>query len=174
MARITSRFSDHRAVPSEDHPSNRRSVLVLHNIRVRGHRTSIRLEPQIWMILAEICRRERCTTQDVCSYVAGLKHGSLTSSLRVFMLDYFRTAATEAGEQRGFPGGHHVGEHAAQAESEERDGDGEEGEVVVENHREDARQGEFQQQGRHGGESDAQVDLTPLGRVWFHGCQLLW
>jgi predicted DNA-binding ribbon-helix-helix protein len=99
MARITSRFSDHRAVPSEDHPSNRRSVLVLHNIRVRGHRTSIRLEPQIWMILAEICRRERCTTQDVCSYVAGLKHGSLTSSLRVFMLDYFRTAATEGGHR---------------------------------------------------------------------------
>jgi predicted DNA-binding ribbon-helix-helix protein len=99
MARITSRFSDRRVAPNGDHRANRRSVLVLHHIRVRGRRTSIRLEPQIWMILAEICRRERCTTEDVCSYVASLKHGSLASSLRVFMLDYFRAAATDDGHR---------------------------------------------------------------------------
>src|ERR1019366_3618070 len=78
----------------------------------------------------------------------------------------------QLGEQRGLPGGHHIGKHAAQSQSEERDGDGEEGEVVVEHHRENTREGEFQQQRRHGGESDAQVDLTRLSGVWFHGCQL--
>ena len=99
MARITSRFSDRRVAPNGDHRANSRSVLVLHHIRVRGRRTSIRLEPQIWMILAEICRRERCTTEDFCGYVASLKHGSLASSLRVFMLDYFRAAATDDGHR---------------------------------------------------------------------------
>src|ERR1019366_380831 len=54
----------------------------------------------------------------------------------------------QAGEQRGLPSGHHIGKHAAQSQSEERDGDGEEGEVVVEHHRENTREGEFQQQGR--------------------------
>jgi predicted DNA-binding ribbon-helix-helix protein len=99
MARITSRFSDRRAVPSGDQRSNRLSALVKRNIMVQGRRTSIRLEPQIWMILAEICRREPCTTEDFCSYVASLKHGSLASSLRVFMLDYFRGAATDDGHR---------------------------------------------------------------------------
>ncbi len=75
---------------------------------------------------------------------------------------------SQAGEQRSLPGGHHVGKYAAQSETEERDRDGEEGEVVVEHHRENTRQGKLQQQGRHGGESDAEVDLTPLTGVGFH------
>jgi predicted DNA-binding ribbon-helix-helix protein len=51
--------------------------------------------------MAEICRREFCTPHDVCSYVAVRKppHSSLTSSLRVFILDYFRTSATEDGHR---------------------------------------------------------------------------
>ena len=51
--------------------------------------------------LAEICRREFCTPHDVCSYVAGHRppHASLSSSLRVFILDYFRRCATEDGHR---------------------------------------------------------------------------
>jgi predicted DNA-binding ribbon-helix-helix protein len=77
---------------------------VLRNIKVRGRRTSIRLEPEIWEALAEICRREYCTRHEVCGYVASLKRGSLTSSLRVFMLDYFRASATESGHKRAAHG----------------------------------------------------------------------
>ena len=80
----------------------------------------------------------------------------------------------EAGEERSLPAGHDVGKDAAQPEAEERDGDGQEGEVVVEDHRKNARQGELQQQGRHGGESDAEIDLTPLAGIGFHRVQLLW
>ena len=52
--------------------------------------------------MSEICRREFCTRHDVCSYVADHKppHGSLTSSLRVFIHDYFSTCATEDGHKR--------------------------------------------------------------------------
>ena len=82
---------------TRDEAPDGRSALVIRNVNVHGHRTSIRLEPQLWDTLAEICRREYCTPHDVCSYVAARRHGSLTSSLRVFMLDYFRTSATEHG-----------------------------------------------------------------------------
>jgi predicted DNA-binding ribbon-helix-helix protein len=56
----------------------------------------------MWDSMAEICRREFCTPDDVCSYVAERKprHDSLTSSLRVFILDYFRNSSTEDGHFR--------------------------------------------------------------------------
>jgi predicted DNA-binding ribbon-helix-helix protein len=52
--------------------------------------------------MTEICRSEFCTPHDVCSYVAEHKppHGSLTSSLRVFILDYFRKSSTQDGHHR--------------------------------------------------------------------------
>jgi predicted DNA-binding ribbon-helix-helix protein len=83
--------------PSED--PERHSALVIRNVNVQGHRTSIRLEPQIWDTLAEICRREFCTPHDVCSYAAKRKppRGSLASSLRIVILDYFHTSSTEGG-----------------------------------------------------------------------------
>jgi predicted DNA-binding ribbon-helix-helix protein len=82
--------------------ADRRSALIVRNVTVQGHRTSVRLEPQIWDTLAEICRREFCTPHDVCSYVADRKppHGSLASALRVFILDYFHKSSTEDGHAR--------------------------------------------------------------------------
>ena len=80
----------------------------------------------------------------------------------------------EAREQRRLPGGHHIRKHAAQPQPEKRDGNREEGKVVIEHHREDAREGEFQQQRRHGGKSDAEVDLTPLAGIGFQRVQFLW
>ena len=76
-----------------------RSSLVIRTVKVHGHRTSVRLEPNMWDSMIEISRREFCTPDDVCSYVAERKppHGSLTSSLRVFILDYFRQSSTEDG-----------------------------------------------------------------------------
>jgi predicted DNA-binding ribbon-helix-helix protein len=86
--------------PSNEDPGpNKRSSLVSRNVNVHGQRTSVRLERQMWDSIAEICCREFCTPHDVCSYVAERKprHGSLTSSLRVFILDYFRKSSTEDG-----------------------------------------------------------------------------
>jgi predicted DNA-binding ribbon-helix-helix protein len=86
---------------NEDPRPDKRSALVIRNVSVHGHRTSIRLEPQIWDSMTEICRSEFCTPHDVCSYVAERKpaHGSLTSSLRVFILDYFRKSSTQDGHR---------------------------------------------------------------------------
>jgi predicted DNA-binding ribbon-helix-helix protein len=84
---------------SEDPSPDERSSLVSRNVKVHGHRTSVRLEPPMWDSMTEICRREFCTPDDVCSYVAERKppYGSLSSSLRAFLLDYFRKSSTEDG-----------------------------------------------------------------------------
>ena len=99
MAPIAFRFRKCGAVPRGDNSSERRSALVKRSIKVRGCRTSIRLEPQVLDMLAEVCRRESCTIEDVCCHVAGLGYGSLASSLRVFILDYFHASATEGGHR---------------------------------------------------------------------------
>ncbi len=84
-------------------------------------------------------------------------------------VDQAQTA--EPGKQRGLPSGDDIGKDAAQAEAEERDRNRQEGEVIVEDDRKNARQGEFKKQRRHGGEGYTKVDLTPLGRIRFHGGQ---
>jgi len=42
------------------------SSLISRNITVSGHRTSMRLEPEMWDALAEVCRREGASLHDVC------------------------------------------------------------------------------------------------------------
>jgi len=114
---MVSAFPDCLESANGNPPPDKRSALVVHNVNVHGHRTSIRLEPQLWDILAEICRREYCTPHDVCSYAAKRKlpHGSLASSLRVVILDYFRTSSTEDGHRHA---GH--GQGMFMAEQQER------------------------------------------------------
>ena len=72
--------------------------LVPRNITVGGKRTSVRLEPETWDALHEIARREHVSVHDVCTIVSQRRtRSSLTAALRVFVLGYFRAAATESG-----------------------------------------------------------------------------
>lgn len=79
-----------------------RSTLVSRNVTIAGCRTSIRLEPDMWSGLSEICRRERGTLHQICTLVAGRKkeNTSLTAAIRVFVMSYFRAAATEEGHSK--------------------------------------------------------------------------
>ena len=73
-------------------------MLVSGNVTISGHRTSIRLDPEMWDGYEEICRREGCTIHEICSMVDQRRQGSsLTAALRVFIMLYFRAAATEDG-----------------------------------------------------------------------------
>jgi len=82
------------------------SSLVSRNVTVAGHRTSMRLEPEMWDALSEICRRERLTIHDVCTAVDARRTAStLTAALRVFVMGYYRTACTEDGHIRVGHGG---------------------------------------------------------------------
>lgn len=87
------------AMLSED---NKKSSLVSRNVTILGRRTSIRLEPEMWKALTDIARREQCRIHDICSLVF-LRKGentSFTAAIRVFLMLYYRAAATEEGHNR--------------------------------------------------------------------------
>lgn len=76
------------------------SRLVNRNVTASRGRTSMRLEPELWEALQEICERERQTMGEVVRRVEKRGHpGGRTSAVRVYVLEYFRVAATEAGHR---------------------------------------------------------------------------
>ena len=83
------------------------SALISRNVTVLGKRTSIRLENQMWSSLKEIAEREHCSIHELCSLIASRKKGdlSLTASIRIFLMLYFKAAATEDGHARAGHGG---------------------------------------------------------------------
>jgi len=86
------RFRQGAAVPS--------SRLINRNVVAERGRTSMRLEPELWDALAEICRRERQDINRLVRQIEATGHSSgRTSAVRVFVLQYFRDAASEAGHE---------------------------------------------------------------------------
>lgn len=76
------------------------STLVSHNVTVGGHRTSIRLEPAMWVALRDICDRERTDINNIVTAVGtGRSESSLTAAIRVYVLAYFQAAVTEDGHR---------------------------------------------------------------------------
>jgi predicted DNA-binding ribbon-helix-helix protein len=74
------------------------SRLVNRNVVAGRGRTSMRLEPELWDALMEICEREGHDMSALVRRVEEVGHsGGRTSAVRVYILDYYRTAATEAG-----------------------------------------------------------------------------
>lgn len=61
------------------------------NVKIKGHRTSIRLEPTLWDAIEDICEREGLGLDDLCNRVATERPGpNFTSALRCWVVDYFR------------------------------------------------------------------------------------
>lgn len=79
-----------------------KSTLISRNITISGRRTSVRLEPEMWNALREIASLEACAINDLCSLVSQRKRQgtSLTAAIRVFLMLYYRAAATEEGHTR--------------------------------------------------------------------------
>lgn len=92
------------------------SRLVNRNVVAERGRTSMRLEPELWEALLEICDREG---QDMSSLVRKVEQnghaGGRTSAVRVFVMAYFRDAATEAGHSSAGHGSLSLNRHAEQA-----------------------------------------------------------
>lgn len=77
-----------------------RSRLINRNVVAGRGRTSMRLEPELWEALAEICARERQDINHLVRQIEAVGHiGGRTSAVRVFVLQYFRAAATEPGHE---------------------------------------------------------------------------
>jgi predicted DNA-binding ribbon-helix-helix protein len=69
------------------------SRLISKNVTVGRHRTSMRLEAELWDALADIAARE-----NMCTRVRRVHHGSgLTSAIRILLISYFRAKSGAIG-----------------------------------------------------------------------------
>ncbi len=80
-----------------------KSPVVKRSIVVAGHKTSVSLEEAFWLSMKEISASRDMTLSDLVSEIdKGRNQGNLSSAIRLFVLDYFRSramqqpAATEA------------------------------------------------------------------------------
>jgi len=89
-------------VMREETPLRRESSLISRNLVIGQRRTSARLEPEMWSALFDISRREHRGVNDIATLVDQNRPSScsLTAALRVFIMAYFRSAATEEGHSR--------------------------------------------------------------------------
>ena len=87
---------------TKTHHSNVRTTLVSRNVTVYGRRTSVRLEPEMWDALKDVAKREKCSVHNLCTLVFLRKSTdtSLTAAIRVFLVLYYKAAATEDGHQK--------------------------------------------------------------------------
>lgn len=56
----------------------------------------------MWVGLNEVAARENCSIHDICTLISYRKNEntSLTAAIRVFVMLYYRAAATEDGHQK--------------------------------------------------------------------------
>src|SRR3954464_11830215 len=82
-----------------------KSPVVKRSIVVAGHKTSVSLEEAFWNGMKEISGLRNMTLSELVGEIDGARQqGNLSSAIRLFVLDYFRTraiptAAPEAARQ---------------------------------------------------------------------------
>ena len=71
------------------------------NVFVGPRRTSVSLEIQVWDALDDVCFREEVTLDEICSDINRRRlSSSMSSSLRMFLLIYYRYMAEVLQRQR--------------------------------------------------------------------------
>ncbi len=70
-----------------------KSPVVKRSIVIAGHKTSVSLEDAFWDALKEIATVRNATLSEVVASIdASRSQGNLSSAIRLFVLDHFRTA----------------------------------------------------------------------------------
>lgn len=76
-----------------------KSPVVKRSIVIAGHKTSVSLEDAFWKALKEIAGARHVTLSDLVSTIdSERRHGNLSSAIRLFVLDHYRTGGA-AGSQ---------------------------------------------------------------------------
>src|SRR5258708_1045774 len=92
-------FKNHRRPGwgMNDGPSNRyESSLETFSVKVSGRWTTVRLEAELMAALRDVALAEGCDIGDICTRLAEHRRsGSLTSSLRLYILRHFQERAGE-------------------------------------------------------------------------------
>jgi predicted DNA-binding ribbon-helix-helix protein len=69
-----------------------KSLVVKRSVVIAGHKTSVSLEDAFWKGLKEIASDRRSTLSDLISSIdSGRLTGNLSSAVRLFVLDHYRT-----------------------------------------------------------------------------------
>jgi predicted DNA-binding ribbon-helix-helix protein len=78
-----------------------KSPVVKRSIVIAGHKTSVSLEDAFWKGLKDIAGGRDKTLSDLVAAIdSERRHGNLSSAIRLFVLDYYRSQA------RDEPGSH--------------------------------------------------------------------
>jgi predicted DNA-binding ribbon-helix-helix protein len=71
-----------------------RSQVIKRSIVIAGHKTSVSLEEAFWRSLKEIARERDATLSElVASIDSNRRHGNLSSAIRLYVLDHYRSGA---------------------------------------------------------------------------------
>jgi len=71
-----------------------KSPIVKRSIVVAGHKTSVSLEEAFWNGMKEISGERSMTLSELVGEIeTGRQQGNLSSAIRLFVLDYFKTRA---------------------------------------------------------------------------------
>ncbi|HEY6996113.1 MAG TPA: ribbon-helix-helix domain-containing protein [Xanthobacteraceae bacterium] len=77
-----------------------KSPVVKRSIVVAGHKTSVSLEDAFWKGLKEIAGRRHMTLSDLVGTIDSQRqHGNLSSALRLFVLDFYRSRVSNDKEE---------------------------------------------------------------------------
>lgn len=72
-----------------------KSPVVKRSIVVAGHKTSVSLEEAFWNGMKEISNHRDMTLSELVGEIdSNRQQGNLSSAIRLFVLDYFRSRAT--------------------------------------------------------------------------------
>lgn len=79
-----------------------KSPVIKRSIVIAGHKTSVSLEDAFWKSLKEIAGGRDATLSDlVASIDSERRHGNLSSAIRLFVLDHYRSQIpTSAAEMK--------------------------------------------------------------------------
>jgi len=81
-----------------------KSPVVKRSIVIAGHKTSVSLEDAFWKGLKEIASARNMTLSDlVASIDGGRRQGNLSSAIRLFVLDHYRSRAAGNGSREPGP-----------------------------------------------------------------------
>ena len=79
-----------------------KSPVIKRSIVIAGHKTSVSLEDAFWRGLKEIASARNMTLSDlVASIDGGRRQGNLSSAIRLFVLDHYRSQAANGPREPG-------------------------------------------------------------------------
>ena len=81
-----------------------KSPVIKRSIVIAGHKTSVSLEDAFWTSLKDIADDRNVTLSDLVSSIdTDRQHGNLSSAIRLFVLDYYRSQIGEDTRERSLP-----------------------------------------------------------------------